>query len=283
MRTHIMIAALLVAPGAMLLAQDTSTTQTPQRDTIRGYNSWQNSSRYDSLQGDNGLVMKIHRINQMEIRAGRLAQKNGSSAKVKQYGQQLVRDHQAADQKLTTLAQRMGVTLKNDSSGRYGQYDRDGDRDDDRGQYGRGRDTTSTQGSARRDTTFNPNRSGDSTARSDQGYPHNDSTSMGRYGQRGDSAMQGQDRDGMQEHQQMMQSMQRLNTLTGTQFDAEFANLMAQGHDKAIKMLEQAQSTVQNAQLRTFITSTLPKLRAHLQVAQSLGGSTTVTATTSSQ
>jgi len=98
-------------------------------------------------------------------------------------------------------------------------------------------------------------------------------------GQDTTQARDGQRDDGMQEQQQL----QRLSTLQGAQFDAEFANFMAQGHDKAIKMLEQAQSTVQNAQLRTFITSTLPTLRAHLQVAQSLGGSTTATTSASSQ
>ena len=233
MRSHIIIAALLVAPGATLLAQDTSTTQMPQRDTIHGYNTQQNMGRRDSLQGDNALVMKIHKINQMEIKAGQLAQRNSSTAKVKAYGQQLVRDHQAADQKITTLAQSLGVTLKNDTT----------------------------------------------TGRSQQPYD----TTRGRYGQRGDSAMQGHDQDAMREHQQAEQRLQRLSTLQGTQFDAEFANFMAQGHDKAIKWLEQAQSNVQNSQLRTFITSTLPTLRTHLQVAQSLGGSTTTTTTTSSQ
>lgn len=273
MRSHIIMAALLVAPGATLLAQDTSSTQMPQRDTIRGYNTPQSRGGHDSLQGDNALVMKIHRINQMEIKAGQLAQRNGSSAKVKQYGQQLVRDHQAADQKLTTLARSLGVTLKNDDStaaGRYGQQ----------GQYGQGRDTSFNQNRGQRDTTFGQGRSRDTT------YRGGDSTSMGRYGQRGDSSMQGQGyghEQEMKDHQQMQQQMQRLGTLNGTQFDAEFANLMAQGHDKAIKMLQQAQSNVQNSQLRTFITSTLPTLRTHLQVAQSLGGSSTATSTTSSQ
>ena len=267
MRSHILMAALLVAPGATLLAQDTSTTQMPQRDTIRGYNTPQNMGRRDSLQGDNALVMKIHKINQMEIQAGQLAQRNGSSAKVKQYGQQLVRDHQAADKKITTLAQTLGVNLRDgmDSAGSAGQWKNNQQPYDKK---------------PGNDTTYNQGRSRDTT------YRGGDSTSMGRYGQRGDSAMQGQghdDHDGMREHQQMQQQMQRLGTLKGAQFDAEFANLMAQGHDKAIKMLEQSQSTVQNSQLRTFITSTLPTLRTHLQVAQSLGGSTTATSTTSIQ
>ena len=240
MRSHIIMAALLLAPapGATLLAQDSSSTQMPQKDTIRGYNT-PSSLPHDSVRGDNALLMKIHKINAMEVQAGQLAQRNSSTAKVKAYGQQLVRDHQAADQKLTTLAQRLGISLRDkDAPGQHG------------------RDTTMQQG---RDTT------------------------QGRYEQRGDSAMHGHDQDAMKHHQKMDQQMQRLSTLRGAQFDAEFANLMAQGHDQAIKMLEQAQSTVQNADVRTFITSTLPTVRTHLQVAQSLGGSTTTTATSSIQ
>jgi putative membrane protein len=247
MRPHIITAALLLAPFAMLAAQDTSTTQVPQRDPIRGYNTPHTPmGPSDSLEGDHALVMRIHRINQMEIRAGQLAQRSGSSAKVRSYGQQLVRDHQAADQKLTTLAQRLGVTLreKGADAARRGQYGRDQDR------HPMGRDTTLRRG--QQDTTF------------------------GRFGQRGDSAWQGHQHDEMQEHGKM----QRLQTLRGAEFDAEFANLMAQGHAKAISMLEQAQARTQHQELRTFIANTLPTLRVHLQVAQSLGG--TFTTTTSS-
>jgi predicted outer membrane protein len=263
-----MIAALLLAPGAMLMAQDTSTTQVPQRDTIRGYNqqnNQQNMGRRDTLQGDNALVMKIHKINQMEIRAGQLAQRNSSTPKVKSYGQQLVRDHQAADQKITTMARSLGVTFPRegmDSAGKYNQ-----DRMSRDTAYGQSRDTTQRAESYPRDQYPRD------TTQGRYGQPAD--TTQGAYGQHGQ--MQGQDQDG-QEHAQL----QRLSTLQGTQFDAEFANFMAQGHDKAIKMLEQAQSNVQNAQLRTFITSTLPTLRTHLKVAQSLGGSTAAT-TTSSQ
>jgi predicted outer membrane protein len=270
MRSHIITAALLLAPFAMLSAQDTSTTQTPQRDSISGYNTPRgNMGQRDSM-GDNELVMRIHRINQMEIKAGQLAQRNGSSAKVKSYGQQLVRDHQAADQKLTTLARSMGITLSNDSLGQgekgQGQYG------DQRGRQQQGRDTTMGQG---RDTSMSRQGQGRDTL---QGRYGQQDTTQGRFGQRGDSAWQHQ-----QGEMQEQQKLQRLSNLRGKEFDTEFANLMAQGHDKAIKMLEQAQSRVQKQELRTFIAQTLPTLRVHLQVAQSLGGSTTTTTTSSIQ
>jgi predicted outer membrane protein len=264
MRSHIMMAVLLLAPGATLAAQDTSATQTPQRDTIRGYNDPQQAvGRRDSLQGDNALLMKIHKINQMEIQAGQLAQRNSSTAKVKTYGQRLVSDHQAADKKITALAQRLGVTFPREGMDSAGKYDQ-GRR------WEQGRDST-----MRPDTTNRPGwqQRADTTSRADTTHRQD-----GMMKQPGD-AMHGHDQDGMQEHAQL----QKLGTLRGTQFDAEFANAMAQGHDKAIKMLEQAQSTTQNAELRTLIQNTLPTLRTHLQMAQALGGTTTTTATSSSQ
>lgn len=234
MRMHMMAALLLVAPWAAAQAQDTSATQMPPRDSIRGYNAPQ-MGHGDSLQGDQAIVMRLHRINQMEIKAGQLAQRNGSAAKVKSYGQQLVRDHQASDQKITQLAQRLGITLR--------------DKD-----MNKGRDSL-----MRSDTT---NRSG-----WQQGADTTDRQG-GMMKQHGDMHG-GQDADHAQ--------MQRLSSLSGTQFDTEFANVMAQGHAKALKQLEQAQSTIQSAELRTLVQAILPTIRTHLQVAQSLGGSTTTT------
>jgi predicted outer membrane protein len=260
MRLHIMTLALLLAPGATLMAQDTSATQMPQRDTIRGFNAPQNTSR-DTLQSDNALVMKIHRVNQMEIKAGQLAQQNSSTARVKSYGQQLVRDHQAADQKLTTLAQRLGVTLRDKDFDAAGQQ---------------GRDTTMRQ---RSDTLQGRSGLPTDTLQGRSGLPAD--TTQGRYGQRDEMQGKAHGHDGMQDQEHAQ--MQRLSTLRGAQFDAEFANFMAQGHDKVIKMLQQAQSTTRNAELRTYIQNALPTVREHLRIAQSLGGSTTTTATSSSQ
>lgn len=57
------------------------------------------------------LVATLHQVNQMEISAGQLAQQNSSSAAVKDFGQVLVLDHQAADDQITTYASSKGMSL----------------------------------------------------------------------------------------------------------------------------------------------------------------------------
>jgi putative membrane protein len=55
------------------------------------------------------IVTKLHRVNQMEIDAGKMAQDKGSSKAVKDFGAELVRDHQAADKKILAYAGKAGI------------------------------------------------------------------------------------------------------------------------------------------------------------------------------
>jgi putative membrane protein len=214
MRWHFMTSLLLVAPCAgALAAQDTTQAQ--------------KQTQNQDLLSDDVLLRQLHRTNLMEIQAGQLAQRNGSSPKVKEFGARLVRDHQAADKKVVALAKQLRIALP-------------AAQDKGRAREQWGRDTTGMA-----DTT---NR---------QGYPQS-------YQQRGES------RD----------ELARLRSLRGAAFDTAFANAMVQGHDQAISLLEMAQGQVQHEELRSFIASTLPTLREHLQMAQSLAS---VTTTSSSQ
>ncbi|QSQ21373.1 DUF4142 domain-containing protein [Pyxidicoccus parkwayensis] len=53
----------------------------------------------------------LHHGNQSEVQMGMLAQQRGSSQGVKDYGAKLVKDHQAADQKLMAYAQKKNLQL----------------------------------------------------------------------------------------------------------------------------------------------------------------------------
>ncbi len=57
------------------------------------------------------LLSKIHQINQLEIKAGRLAQKNSSNFKVRAFGRRLVIDHSAADRKVLHFARANHIVL----------------------------------------------------------------------------------------------------------------------------------------------------------------------------
>ncbi len=63
---------------------------------------------------------------------------------------------------------------------------------------------------------------------------------------------------------------ERLRSLRGAAFDTAFANAMVEAHTQAIGLLELAQGQAEHEEVRSLIASTLPTLREHLQIAQSL-------------
>ena len=172
---------------------------------------------------DDIVLRQIHRANLDEIRMGQLAQRNGSSAQVKQYGARLVSDHQAADQKVVALAKQLRIALPQERGQMSGAPFRSSD---DRPGYMGRRDSTADSTTLQSYTPSSP--------------------------QPGD----------------------RLRSLRGAAFDTACANAMVDAHNQAIGLLELAQGQAQHEELRSLIASTLPALREHLQIAQSLAGGT---------
>jgi len=65
---------------------------------------------------DRTFVMQAGQLSMMEVELGRLAVKRGSSAGVKQYGQEMVEDHTRANQELMQLAMQKKVELPTEMS-----------------------------------------------------------------------------------------------------------------------------------------------------------------------
>lgn len=57
------------------------------------------------------VLAKLHESNQKEIAMGKVAQKNGQSKDVIKFGKTLVKDHSAADKKVTALAKKEKLQL----------------------------------------------------------------------------------------------------------------------------------------------------------------------------
>ena len=281
MRLNYLTALLLASPFALsagvLAAQDTTQAQKQgqQRDSTQYPQANTNTpSQYQGQLSDEQVVMRMHRTNQMEIRAAKLAQSHGASAKVKSLASRLIRDHTASDKKVVALAKQLNVTLGRDGMDSTGnEWSRNQNRD-------RWNKTDSTQ---RNDSSYSsyPRSQSDTTMQNQGRYGQkSDTTQMGqgRYGQQGDTT-QGQGRYGQYQDstQDGRVAMWQLQTLRGAEFDTAFANAMVSGHNRAISMLENAQNQVQRQELRTLIASTLPTLRQHLQLAQSLSTNATTT------
>jgi len=273
-------ALLLIAPCAAAAAQDSTQAQDHKQNQDSSYQSQTaDNNRWNAPQGDEAVLMRMHRTNQMEIRVGKLAQRNGRSAKVKAFGAKLARDHAAADQKLITLGNKLGFTLTRgeqmDSTGKWGRQGRDGM---DRDRMGQRPDSSRVDTAYRQgynQTPADSNRASNPQNQQNGQYQPN-GQQTGQNGQQNGQYQQTDStrRDDMRAH---MQQMQQLGTLRGAAFDTAFANMMVEGHQKAISMLEQAQGQIQHEELRTLITATLPTLRGHLQTAQSLGGKASTT------
>jgi putative membrane protein len=56
----------------------------------------------------------------------------------------------------------------------------------------------------------------------------------------------------------------KLNEKTGKDFDKDYCEMMVKGHKDAIDKFEKASSDCKDADIRSFATNTIPKLRAHL-------------------
>jgi predicted outer membrane protein len=70
--------------------------------------------------------------------------------------------------------------------------------------------------------------------------------------------------------QQDVQNIQRIESLSGTEFDRAYIREMVNDHRKAVALYENARQDVQDPELKMFIDETLPTLREHLRAAEDL-------------
>ena len=66
------------------------------------------------------------------------------------------------------------------------------------------------------------------------------------------------------------QDIDRMNNLTGGEFDREFINMMVTDHRKAIELFRDQQSSAQNRDVKKYVDKVLPNLEVHLDKAQRL-------------
>lgn len=65
-----------------------------------------------------------------------------------------------------------------------------------------------------------------------------------------------------------------LERLSGAAFDKSFTEHMVKDHEDGISAFEKEASSGEDDQLKNFASSTLPKLREHLKIAEQLQGNT---------
>jgi len=66
------------------------------------------------------------------------------------------------------------------------------------------------------------------------------------------------------------EALDRMNSLSGAAMDREFVNMMVQDHQKDVADFRNEQNSTQDADVKHYVTDTLPVLENHLQKAQQL-------------
>ncbi|MDX5480870.1 MAG: DUF4142 domain-containing protein [Hymenobacteraceae bacterium] len=64
--------------------------------------------------------------------------------------------------------------------------------------------------------------------------------------------------------------LQNLRDKTGQEFDQQYMDLMVSSHEDAVSMFEDAANNMQDPDVKNFASTTLPKLREHLDRARQL-------------
>jgi putative membrane protein len=105
--------ALLFAAGPALAqkAPPSSTAPAPQ-STAPAASPSGSVAAANQEPSDQDLLFKMHQINQLEIRLGNMAKVKGTTAKVRTYGDRLVRDHQMADEMVLAYASSHNVPIE---------------------------------------------------------------------------------------------------------------------------------------------------------------------------
>ncbi|MBJ6763347.1 DUF4142 domain-containing protein [Myxococcaceae bacterium JPH2] len=103
--TQGVVLAVTLLAGGISLAQGGAASKGKSAGGMTEYRG------FSAPTDEKALLDRLHAVNQGEIKAGKLAMQNSQNPDVKSYAEQMVRDHTAMDQKVTTLAQGKGLKL----------------------------------------------------------------------------------------------------------------------------------------------------------------------------
>lgn len=77
------------------------------------------SPEVSSKRTNAAILERIHLADLKEIEAGKIAEAKASSPEVREYADQLIKDHTSADQMVTATAQKIGASLRDSSAQRH--------------------------------------------------------------------------------------------------------------------------------------------------------------------
>jgi predicted outer membrane protein len=225
-------------------------------------------------QMDAPVAQLLATVNRAEISSGQLGSTKARNAEVKAFAQQMVQEHQAAMQTLTTLASTSGWSI--DSAAIAGGM---GGMSDSAHAMAGGAGTGGTGGTGAAGTgTGATGAAGTGATGTGTGMGGTGAAGTGTGGA-GAGAGAGNLTMVMQQMQQSMAtSMQQLQGQSGAAFDRAFMDAQLAAHQQTLDLLRQYGQSIQNTELRSHVTQMQGSVEQHLQQAkdirQKLGGTT---------
>jgi predicted outer membrane protein len=194
---------------------------------------------------DSQVLIQLHLANQMEIDAGNLAEKQAQSKDVKSFAKELVRDHKLADKGVTELAKNKKVKLIETSE-------------------------IASMGST--NSTGSMNSTGSTGSGSMNSTGSTGSGSMGSTGSTGSmaSSSNGMDVPGMSDFHEAMMNMDKMKSMTGSEFDRTFVSAMAADHQKVIDLIKGEQGQIKDSKVKTLASGALKVVEGHKKTADKL-------------
>ncbi len=225
-------------PGSLLAAQRLAT---PKQDTGAYSTSQHNRPEAQSMTAEQ-FAKEAALGNLKEIRFAQLALQNSKSDQVKQFARRLIQDHSKANLQLTQIAQRQGFTLPQTNA----------------------LHTAAATSRAGRQTVRAPKEQpGTATAPRARERTSPGATTAGR-----NQARESIAGSAVQVKPETVQTMQKLEGLTGEAFDKAYIKYAVEEHQKDIQKFQKASQNLDNTELKKFASTTLPTLREHYQLAQ---------------
>lgn len=262
--TKIVLIAFVCAPALAMAQQDSKPKRDAQEPQQQQQRPEKQSTDRDSRPKDannesgrtltaQGFAQQVTLAGMKEIQLARLAQERAENSKVKQLASRLESDHKQANEELRRIAEGKGYSLPatNTVESWFGADSKAGTRGS--GDVDRVAGTTK-DAAAVTDAAPTPDRG---TATSD----------VDKYGR---SPKEAGEKDDWTARSKHMEDCKRLKMLSGKEFDREYVQMSIAAHKKSIEKFERASQYLDDAELKNFASTTLPKLREHLAEAQRL-------------
>lgn len=227
------------------------------------------------------VLQQMHMVNQLEIKAAALARQKTTKTPIKRYADRLWRDHHVADTKVKHLAKKLGFKLKSPAQMRHmmmqmQQSSMPAQQPRSMQMQQPGSMRMRPPGQMQQPSSMQMPQPGSMPTQPPSGANMQAQQPPPMMKQSGSTMGSMGAKPPMQKMRMMMhmmqQTMTKLQSASGAQFDQAYIMAMVKGHQKAIHTLEKVQSEnkVKNPQVMNLVNKLLPILKQHLMLAQHL-------------